>query len=297
MFRAEAVLARIKSGDLVLDVGGWASPFNRANWILDCQPYETRGFYGTVGLPASQGGDEEYFSEKTWVVRDMCDKAPWPFPNKYFDFSICAGTLEDVRDPLFVCSELIRVSKSGYIETPSRLAETCRGWEDAGIAGLSHHRWLVDYLPNQLVFCSKYHIMHTSSEFSLPPSVFHGLSREELMDGMFWEDGFEFRELIHIGPEPVRAYLREFADRNRGRADGPPTGDDPGSYQEILAKLRDTESERDELRRRRGQTESLGPTALGVARRLRRASLRYPRTASLVKPILKAGRSVFSLRP
>lgn len=40
------VLANIKPDDIVLDVGGWACPFNRANWILDAEPYETRGFYG-----------------------------------------------------------------------------------------------------------------------------------------------------------------------------------------------------------------------------------------------------------
>ncbi len=292
MIRAEAVLANIKPGDRVLDVGGWASPFNRADWILDCQPFETRGFYGTVGLPASQGGETEFFTEKTWVVRDMCDKTPWPFPDKYFDFSICAGTLEDIRDPLFVCSELIRVSKAGYVETPSRLAESCRGWEDAGIAGLSHHRWLVDYLPNELVFCSKYHIMHTSSEFSLPASVYRGMTREERMAGMFWEGAFAFRELIHIGPEPVRQYLGTFVERHRHRADeAAATEHASGSYHDLLTKLHDAESARAESRHRIDPPESFGPMALGLARRLRGASLRYPKTAALVKSILGAGQS------
>jgi hypothetical protein len=291
MIRAEAVLARIKPGDRVLDVGGWASPFNRADWILDCKPYETRGFYGTVGLPASQGGETEYFNEKTWVVRDICEKTPWPFPDNFFDFSICAGTLEDIRDPLFVCSELIRVSRAGYVETPSRLAESCRGWEDLGIAGLSHHRWLVEYLPNELVFCSKYHIMHTSSKFSLPPSVYRGLTREERMDGMFWTNAFDFRELIHVGPDPVRQYLGEFVDRHRHRA----TEGEPGAYQELLANVSDVQSVPEASRLRLDPPESFGPMALAVARRLRKASLRYPVAASLVKPILQAGRAV--LRP
>jgi len=33
---------------------------------------------------------------------------------------------------------MIRIAKTGYIEVPSRLSETCRGHEP-GIAGLSHH--------------------------------------------------------------------------------------------------------------------------------------------------------------
>src|SRR5260370_17414930 len=52
----------------------------------------------------------------------MCER-PWPYPDKHFDFSFCAGTLEDVRDPIGACHELMRVSRAGYIETPSRLRE------------------------------------------------------------------------------------------------------------------------------------------------------------------------------
>ncbi len=75
----QELLRRLKPADLVLDVGGWACPFNRAQWVLDAQPYETRGFYATFGGAASQGGEKEWFSKATWVVRDICDKAPNPF--------------------------------------------------------------------------------------------------------------------------------------------------------------------------------------------------------------------------
>ncbi len=38
---------------LVLDVGGWAAPLNRADWVIDLMPYETRGVLapGGVGPP------------------------------------------------------------------------------------------------------------------------------------------------------------------------------------------------------------------------------------------------------
>ena len=84
------ILEKIGPEDLVLDVGGWACPFNRANWIIDSGPYETRGFYASIGLPRSQGGDREYFSRETWVSRDLCHREPWPFQDKQFDFSICS---------------------------------------------------------------------------------------------------------------------------------------------------------------------------------------------------------------
>ena len=57
---------------------------------------------------------------------------------------ICSHTLEDLRDPLWVCAELVRVAKAGYVEVPSRAAEQSRGWEHPRIAGLSHHRWLIE---------------------------------------------------------------------------------------------------------------------------------------------------------
>src|SRR5687768_7187797 len=54
----ERVLSMIRPGDVVLDIGGWACPFNRATHVMDVNPYETRGFYARAyyGWPASQGG-------------------------------------------------------------------------------------------------------------------------------------------------------------------------------------------------------------------------------------------------
>ena len=110
------VLETLSDEALVLDVGGWAVPFPRADWILDLGAYETRGRWGYEGDRA-----DERFTAETWVRRDICDRAPWPFADGQFDFAICSHTLEDVRDPLWVCSELARVAAAGYIEVPSRL--------------------------------------------------------------------------------------------------------------------------------------------------------------------------------
>src|SRR3954454_24781297 len=119
----ERLLATLPDDALVLDVGGWAMPFARADWVLDLMPYETRGLYGY------EQGDRagERFSAQRWVVRDMCDHEPWPFAGDQFDFAICSHTLEDIRDPISVCRELQRVAKAGYIEVPSRVEEQARG--------------------------------------------------------------------------------------------------------------------------------------------------------------------------
>jgi SAM-dependent methyltransferase len=209
----DELLERIKGDDVVLDVGGWACPFNRANWVLDSQPFETRGFYETIGLPKSQGGETEQFSKETWVQRDICDKEPWPFSDKFFDFSICSHTLEDIRDPLYVCSELIRVSKRGYIEVPSRLVESSRGQEHRRIAGLSHHRWLVDIAENHIQFTMKYHVIHGDFHLSFPQSFAQRLSPVETISFLFWEDSFSFAETQLYGVDAIYQDLTSFVQK------------------------------------------------------------------------------------
>ena len=206
----EKVLLEIKPNDVVLDVGGWACPFNRANWIIDSGPYETRGYYETVGLPKSQGGEKEYFSKETWIERDFCDREPWPFEDNFFDFSICSHTLEDIRDPLYVCSELIRVSKRGYIEVPSRLIETCRGVESDSIVGLSHHRWLVDIHNKHIQFTMKYHIIHGDILLSFPPQFVKTIPPDKTISYLFWDNEFSFGETRLDGGENIYQELYGF---------------------------------------------------------------------------------------
>ena len=205
------VLEQIKQSDVVLDIGGWARPFNRANYVLDAESYDTRGYYGDA-RPA-QGGPREYFARDTWIQRDICDRQPFPFTDKQIDFCICSHTLEDIRDPLWVCSEMVRVSRRGYIEVPSRLAETCRGWESTRIAGLSHHRWLIDIAANSIVFRPKYHMIHSDRRYSLAPHVYRGLAEARRVQWLFWENSFEFSEQTIHGLDNIARELEGFVDR------------------------------------------------------------------------------------
>jgi hypothetical protein len=291
MNRVDEVLARIAPGDRVLDVGGWACPFNRADWVIDCEPYETRGYYAKVGLPGSCGGAHESFTSESWVCRDICAHEPWPFSDKFFDFSVCSHTLEDVRDPLFVCSELIRVSKRGYIETPSRLAEMCRGWESERTAGLSHHRWLVDYSPGRLDFMMKWHLIHADRSLTFPPRLFYDLVRAEKLSHMFWEDRFSFAETVIHGRENQAALLRAFvakvaADtRFQGIA-----SDDPFEDESLREQLESTRAQLEESTARLTELAEIGPIALGLARRLHETSVRFPWASRLAKPLARLAR-------
>jgi hypothetical protein len=206
----QRVLDQLKPTDVVLDVGGWASPFNRANYVLDFNPYETRGAYRNFGGKASQGDGPEQFTKDTWVQHDICSREPWPFKDKQFDYVICSHVLEDLRDPLWVCSELRRIAKRGYIETPSRLAESSRGWESPHIAGLSHHRWLVECEGNKLVFMMKYHVIHSHWRFSLPDSFLQSLDESAKMTFLFWEGTFSFEERLLFSQEEEQSELERF---------------------------------------------------------------------------------------
>lgn len=205
------LLTRLSPSDLVLDVGGWACPFNRAQWILDAQPFATRGFYRTFGGPPSQGPDEEWFTAATWVQRDICDHAPWPFADKQFDFAVCSHTLEDVRDPLWVCAELMRVAKRGYIEVPSRAAESCLGMERPRQAGLSHHRWLIEIEGCHLRFLHKFHMINADWRFALPPRYRQLLGPETSVQWLWWEDRFDCEEVTLHGLAAQEAELMRFA--------------------------------------------------------------------------------------
>jgi hypothetical protein len=214
------VLSRIGEDNVVLDVGGWGRPFNRADYVLDAEPYETRG-PDRAELPA-QGGPVERFTRETWIRRDVCAREPYPFADGEIDFVVCSQTLEDVRDPLWVCSEMVRVAKRGYVEVPTRENESSRGLF-AGIVGFPHHRWLIDIAGDELVFTMKYHLIHGDRRLSLPASYRRRYVDREQDQWLFWEGAFRFRERTIHGRRGIEEELARFvAARQRygGGTDG-----------------------------------------------------------------------------
>ena len=209
------VLAMLSPSDVVVDIGGWACPFNRADYVIDAEPFDTRGYYATFGGKPSQGGADEHFTRERWIVRDLCDRAPYPFADKSVDFVICSHTLEDVRDPLWICAEMVRIAKRGYIEVPSRVWETCRGHESPRTVGLSHHRWLVDIEGTHIDFLMKYHLIHSDWRYSLPASFGASLGEAEAVQWMYWDGGFTWRERTIHGLDAQRAELAGYVERVR----------------------------------------------------------------------------------
>lgn len=315
------VLSRIRPDDVVLDVGGWARPFNRANYVIDCHPYETRGrhYLETFGL-AAQGGPAERFTAETYLRLDLCDHTPWPLPDKSIDFCTCSHTLEDLRDPIWVCREMMRVARRGYIETPSRLFEVCRNREAGVPVGLAHHRWYVDIEGNQVVFSPKNHYIHGDPCLSIPESVWKGLPEEHMITWLFWEDTFDCKE-GWLTRDDLAAFAREHTGFEAGNR---LSEEDQVRFiiwehrqqltalQQRLAIAEESASleadhfrrliweHREEIASLRREIESLsarvqeqdmelrafvdlGAAEIDVARRLRTIARRYPRLASVLK--------------
>jgi hypothetical protein len=201
----------------VLDIGGWAAPLNRADWMLDVMPYETRGAMFKDGF----GPRPERFTEETWVQRDICDHEPYPFENDFFDFAVCTFTLEDLRDPIWVCREMSRIAKAGYIEVPSLLDELM--WLNPEVSGgewvgHSHHLWLCWLEEGELVFLKKAHSLHANRRVRIPPRWASRLSMDERVLAHFWEGELPAREWMAIDAYPMDQLEQVVRDRFRPSA-------------------------------------------------------------------------------
>ena len=257
----------------------------------------------TAGRSASarRGGDVERFTSATWVARDLCDREPWPFPDQYFDYCTCSHTLEDIRDPLWVCSEMRRVAKAGYIETPSMAFELTRGREAGVPVGLSHHFWLVEVSGSTITFHPKLHSLHGDRRLSLPRDRGLALPVDQQVAWLFWERDFEAREgwphrenieafiATLFTAEEINATWVTIEDAERRIRELSRAADDARYLLwEARQHLDDLQRQRDAARDRLAPIEGLGPGPLAIARRWHDLSARHPRLAGWLRRIIRA---------
>jgi len=82
---------------------------------------------------------------------------PLPYDDQSVDFLYCRHTIEDLGNPEFLLSEIRRVAKAGYIETPSPVAELTRGIDSGGThLGYIHHRWIAFHYNGAFTLLPKY---------------------------------------------------------------------------------------------------------------------------------------------
>lgn len=134
----EWVVRQVPAGGRVLEIGPGHVPFPLASVFVDWNH-----------TPAMQGRDLHVLD----INQDRL-----PFEDGSFDFVYCRHVLEDIYNPLWVCREMQRVAKAGYIECPSPIAECARGVDGnfPPWRGYHHHRYAVWNDNGVLTFLPKY---------------------------------------------------------------------------------------------------------------------------------------------
>lgn len=122
----------VSSEALVLDVGSGGNPYPRANVLLDAYEDTVERY----NLPLIKGRP---------MVFGLAERMP--FRDKAFDFVVASHVLEHSSDPEAFLSELMRVGKAGYIETPDGFFER--------INPFRFHRLEVFDKDNQLLIVKK----------------------------------------------------------------------------------------------------------------------------------------------
>lgn len=181
----------IQAGDKVLDIGSGHIPFPLATHLADISTTDHE--IGRAGTPFKYVGNKPVYE---------CSVEAMPFKDKEFDFIYCSHVLEHSPDPEKACRELMRVSRRGYIETPTKGKDIF-----LNSARISNHFQHVEAMGNCLMFteylpeevdglqCNILMDMHANPQ-TKREKAFSALIylKADLMNTMFlWDNSFECR--------------------------------------------------------------------------------------------------------
>lgn len=122
----------------ILDVGSGNNPLDIATHLVDFYPENDHERGGTLDIPFGK-----QFKEGNIEAI--------PFPDGFFDFVHASHVLEHAQDPEKALSELSRVARCGYIETPAAAIEQGTRLPGEAEPGWSFHRWMAWGFPEHPV--------------------------------------------------------------------------------------------------------------------------------------------------
>ena len=125
---------KIKKNDRVLEVGSGNNPSFRADVLVE----------KFIDTNYHRGGDVKIYPHQTFV---HADGENMPFKDKEFDYVISCQVLEHTDDPAKFITEQCRVSRRGYIETPSLIGEY--------LFPKKSHKWIIIEIDNKLILFEK----------------------------------------------------------------------------------------------------------------------------------------------
>ena len=185
------ILERKKQGNFsVVDVGGsvngWSAPYVDA--VIDFNLLEIN---------------------KTNIIHFNCDithpdsyKEVFEYieKNGKFDFCICTHTLEDIINPVFVCEQICKISKEGFISFPSKFRELCRCV--GNYRGYIHHRWIFKVSNNnEIIGYPKINMIENNTSFDKIANF-----SDNIKDlSFYWKDSIEIKYVNnnYLGPNPA----------------------------------------------------------------------------------------------
>jgi len=127
--------------------------------------------------------------------------------NGKFDFCICSHTLEDIINPIFVCEQICKISKEGYIAFPSKFRELSRF--EGNYRGYIHHRWIFTVNTSIIIAYPKINFLENNYIFDRIANL-----NDNIKDlSFFWKDSIEIKYINnnYLGPsaEEVISYYNE----------------------------------------------------------------------------------------
>ena len=179
-------LLGIRPTDRVLDIGGGAAPFARADVVVEANPDDG----------SHRGGRAAVVDRRTVQAR----AEDLPFPDRHFDFVLSRQVFEHVDDPAAACRELMRVGRRGFLEMPAKAYDVLSGPNPG-------HQWFVSVVDGVLVFERRRFIRHPFGQPGLGALansaegqfLLHCQLRNVTNVQFYWEDEFAFE--VHDDPD------------------------------------------------------------------------------------------------
>src|SRR5574344_57120 len=185
----------IRRSDRVLEIGSGHNPSYRSNVL--CEKYIDRNYH--------RCGDVKIYPHQTIIHGDAENL---PFKDKEFDYVICNQVLEHSENPLKFLSEIARVSKRGYVETPSLLGEF--------VFPKKSHKWVILDIDDKLVLFEKNKMpgnyKNDYGELFLNYLPYQSLAYKLLWftDGDIMLNRYEWKDNIEFIVNPTDEYYQSF---------------------------------------------------------------------------------------
>ena len=133
------IVIELPSDAIVADIGFGGDPVKGATYYVDRDLIESLHRMGEIAAEVP----------KDRFIQCDVDEQEIPIPAKSCDFVVASHIAEHVRDPEHFCSNLERIGKAGYIETPGLVQELLQNYQI--------HLWWVAKVGDTIIFIKKPH--------------------------------------------------------------------------------------------------------------------------------------------